>query len=402
MPMSHRSHDTPQHGITPESSAYHRQAPAGFLERAGVQYYRRLAARQQPTIRHTRIDDLPADAILQSKTRAVAVGAALVATLLGAASSAVPVWFQLRFEHQVDAGAFYSAWLGITLICTLLEFVALFWLSLWAVHRIAAITGHQPEEDDPYLPGDDAVPNLLARAALELPDPVVRYLGVDPMKYISKPKLLIVGFLYKAKIILTTVAAKFILQRLGGKVVSRVDLAWMSVPVAAVWNAIVMVQIVKEARLRLYGHRLAYYLVEEVMTDAFLARLSPLAREGAIRAISTMMVMTQSHHPNMLILLYQFSRDLKIQDQSDYDDWALFLDVLQQVKPEERFFLLDVLSVAAAFDGSLSKLEKQQLPLAFGSHTLDYMDRIRRLRDCMVSGQIHAAKLACQLDFLPG
>ena len=52
--------------------------------------------------------------------------------------------------------------------------------------------------------------------------------------------------------------------------------------------------------------------------------------------------------------------------------------------------------------GHLSQLEKQQLPQAFGAHTLDYMNRIRRLRDCMVSGQIHAAKQLCQLDYLAG
>ena len=57
------------------------------------------------------------------------------------------------------------------------------------------------------------------------------------------------------------------------------------------------------------------------MTDEFASRLSAFAREGAIRAISTMMVMTQSYHPNMLILLYQFSRDLAVEDKSDYDDW---------------------------------------------------------------------------------
>ena len=72
--------------------------------------------------------------------------------------------------------------------------MAFFWLSLMAVHRISTITGHSTDEDDPYLPGDDAIPNLLARAALELPDPVVRYLGVDPMKHISKSKLFLVGF----------------------------------------------------------------------------------------------------------------------------------------------------------------------------------------------------------------
>jgi hypothetical protein len=386
-----------------KSPKYPREEPAGFLERVGVQYYRRLAATRQTSVRgFSGIDELPPDLVLQSQTRKVAIWASLLAALLGVASSAPPVWFEIRFHDQLDAGAFYSAWLGIIVTCSLIEFVALFWLSLMAVHQISAIIGHHAEEDDPYLPGDDAISNLLARAALELPDPVVRYLGVDPMKHISRPKLLIVGFLYKAKVILTTVAAKFILQRFGGKLVSRVGLAWVSVPVSALWNVIVMYQVLKEARLRLYGHRLAYYLIKDVVTDEFASQLSPLAREGAIRAISTMMVMTRSYHPNMLILLYQFSRDLEAGDQSNYDDWDSFMHLLQQVRAKERFFLLDLLSVAAAFDGKVSKLQKQQLPLAFGEHADNYMARIQRLQNHLASGQIHAARRECQLDFLPG
>ena len=348
------------------------------------------------------LEELPPDWVLQSRTRLVALWASLLAASFGAASSALPVWFELRFAQNLDAGAYYTSWIILTLVCTLIEFIALFWLSLFAVHRISDITGHRPEEDDPYLPGDDAVSNLLARAALELPDPIVRYLGVDPMKHISQSRLFIVGLLYKAKVILTTVAAKFILQRFGGKMVSRVGLAWVSVPVAALWNAIVMYQVIKEARLRLYGHRLAYWLVEDVVTDEFAGRLSPFAREGAIRAISTMMVMTQSYHPNMLILLYQFSRDLAVDDKSDYDDWDVFIALLERLTPEERFFLLDLLSVAATFDGKVSKLQRQQLPQAFGEHTQLYMERIQRLQDYLISGQIHAARSECQLDFLPG
>lgn len=397
-------HESPPTAIKPiAQSPYTRESAPGFLERTGVQYYRRLAAaRSRPTGSVTRLDDLPPDTVLQTRTRNTAVGAALLAAGFGMASSAVPVWFELRYFHQIDAGAYYSAWLAITLSCTLLEFVALFWLSLQAVHRIAAITGHRPEEDDPYLPGDDAVPNLLARAALELPDPVVRYLGVDPLKQISRPRLLLVGVLYKAKVVLTSVAAKFILQRLGGKFVSRVGLAWVSVPVTALWNAIVMYRVAQEARLRLYGHRLAYYLVEEVMTDDFIRRLSPAAREGAIRAISTMLVMTQSHHPNMLMLLYQFSRDLAVHDQNNYDDWPVFLAVLQSVSPGERGFLLDLLCIAAAFDGHLSRLERRQLPQAFGAQSADYLARIRRLRDHLLAGRIHAAQQECPLDVVPG
>ena len=390
--------------VTPlKDQRYDRAEPPGFLERAGVQYYRRLTdSRRAITQSGLRLDELPSDSLLQSRMRLVGIWACLFAALLGAASSAIPVWFEYHQTHQLDGAAFYSAWIAITLGSTLIEFAVLFWLSLMAVHRISAITGHSTEEDDPYLPGDDAIPNLLARAALELPDPVVRYLGVDPMKYISRSRLLIIGFLYKAKVLLSTVAAKFILQRFGGKMVSRVGLAWVSVPVAAIWNAIVMYQVLREARLRLYGHRLAYYLIRDVMTEEFSSQLSPLAREGAIRAISTMMVMTQSYHPNMLILLYQFSRDLDVRDQSNYDDWDHFIDVLCQVDERERFFLLDLLSIAAAFDGKLSKLQKQRLPEAFGEYTPPYMARIERLRYHLVSGHINEATRDCQLDFLPG
>jgi hypothetical protein len=115
-----------------------------------------------------------------------------------------------------------------------------------------------------------------------------------------------------------------------------------------------------------------------------------------------MMVMTQSYHPNMLILLYQFSRDLDVRDQSNYDDWDRFMEVLRQVGAEERFFLLDLLSIAAAFDGKVSRLQKQHLPEAFGEFTHLYMDRIQRLRHHLVSGEIHAARRECRLDFLPG
>lgn len=79
------------------------------------------------------------------------------------------------------------------------------------------------------------------------------------------------------------------------------------------------------------------------MTDEFARRLSPAAREYAIRAISTMMVLTQNYHPNMLILLYQFSRDLAVEDQSNYHDWDALIPLLDRVTPDERFFLLNLL-----------------------------------------------------------
>jgi hypothetical protein len=63
---------------------------------------------------------------------------------------------------------------------------------------------------------------------------------------------------------------------------------------------------------------------------------------------------------------------------------------------------LDLLSVSAAFDGQLSKLEKHHLPEAFKELTNVYMERTEKLTVCLLQGQLHAAKVLCTLDFDPG
>jgi hypothetical protein len=386
-----------------DKQTYTREEPAGFIERAGVRYYRRLFEKSATGEAETiRIDNLPPDNTLRFLSRDISHFAAVVAFFIGACTSLATVWIVANYSHTLDTGAYYALLIGATLLLVIIEFGVLFWLSLRTVHVIACLTQHHRDADDPFLPGDDAVSNLLARAALELPDPVVHYLGVDPLKYVSKPKLFLVGFLYKAKVFLTSVAAKFLLRRMAGKLVLRIGLAWVSVPVAGIWNALVMYRVAREARLRLFGHRLVSYLIDDLLTEEFVVQLSKQAKEGAIRAISTMMVMTQNYHPNMLMLLVKFSETLAIEDQGDYDDWPKFVWLLSQVTAAERYFLLDLLCVAAAFDAHLSSLQRQQLPLVFGEYTDQYMHRIKDLKGLMLTGRIHAAKELCRLDFQPG
>ncbi len=384
-------------------TSYSRERPAGFLERAGVFYYRRLASQADTgEAESVRIDDLPPDHTLRFLSRDIAHFAALGAFFIGASVSLATVWIEANYAQTMESADYYALLIGTTLLFALVEFGVLFWVSLRTVHIIACMTQHHRANDDPLLPGDDAVSNLLARAALELPDPVVHYLGVDPLKYVSRPKLLVFGLLYKGKVLLSTVAAKFLLRRLGGKLALRLGFAWVSVPIAGLWNALVMYRVAREARLRLFGHRLVHYLTDEILTDEVLGRLSATAKEGAIRAISTMMAMTQNYHPNMLMLLVRFSETLACEDRSDYDDWSVFVPLLDRVTTAERYFLLDLLSVAAAFDAHLSVLERQRLPQVFGEFTDCYMARIRTLKNLLLSGRIHAAKDLCRLDFHPG
>ncbi len=386
-----------------KNSRYVRQEPPGFLEKAGVEYYRHLAKNTGiDKMAALTIDDLPPDEILRSIAENMTLLAAIIAFSVGALTTVVTVWVEWKFAGQLGDLAYYALYGGVVLLMLCVELVVLFWLGLKTVHGLACLTGHHRASDDPYLPSDDTVPNILARAALEVPDPIIHYLGIDPLKYISKSRLLMVGILYKAKVLLSSLLVKFVLVRMLGKGSLRLSFIWISIPVTGIWDAITMYKVAREARLRLFGNRLAQYIVSEIMTPELINNLSPKTKEGAVRAVANMVVLAQNYHPNMLILLVKLSETLDIQEESDYDDWDEFIALLADVSPEEKYLLLDLLSIAAAFDGRLSKLEQHYLPMAFGDLNDIYMQRIEQLKHLLLTGQLHAAKELCKLDFIPG
>ncbi|MCB1317562.1 MAG: hypothetical protein KDK27_16475, partial [Leptospiraceae bacterium] len=293
-------------------------------------------------------------------------------------------------------------WVGaVTAILTGAEFVVLFLVSIRAVFFIARITGHNKLHMQQANPGVQ-IPNLLARAALEIPDPVRHVLGIDPLSRVSRRKMILIGLLYKLKVFASNVLGKLILKRFIGKGVLRVSAAWISVPITGFWNAFVVWKVAREARLRLFGNLLANYMVNDVITEDKLNRLSPRARIACIRAVGNSVVLTQNAHPNMIILMIQLCKLLKITRGENLDSWEHFLADLDAVEAHERFFILDLLSISTAFDGKLSRLERKTLPEAFQEHTEIYFKRIAQLRDLMVNGRLYRARELCQLDFEPG
>jgi hypothetical protein len=163
-----------------------------------------------------------------------------------------------------------------------------------------------------------------------------------------------------------------------------------------------MFKVAKEARLRLFGSRLAHHIADEIMQPELMDKLSDNAKEAAIRAVATMMVLSQNHHPNMLVLLVKLCETFDIKDSQEYDNWADFLALLKQLPLPERYFVLDLLCVSAAFDGHLSRLEREHLPQAFAEYTDVYMQRIQELIAALLSGRLHQAKDLCKLDFEAG
>nr|MBP6432041.1 hypothetical protein [Ferruginibacter sp.] len=247
-----------------------------------------------------------------------------------------------------------------------------------------------------------SVKNILARTALELPDPELKILGIDPFKRISKKNLFVLGLLYKAKILLTNLVAKYGLRFIAGKTIFGVSVLYEALFVEAFWNSVVIVRVIKEARLRLFGFALANRIANDTIKEKELQQLSPLAKVGCLRAIGNAVVMTKNYHPNMIILLFRFQQMLNITEENKYDDWNLFLETLDKVSVNERNFLLDLFTVSAAFDGKLSDLENENLKAAYGKDYEMYHPRLLQLTHCLKEGKLNEALSLCKLDFVVG
>jgi hypothetical protein len=370
----------------------------GFYERIGLWYFKRLAAKDN---RRGKVYDLvdDDDRLVWAVRRVTYLGA-LVAFTVGGISAGGSVYTELIFEGASPV-VLYGWLAGVTIVLTAIEFAVLFWISIRTVFYIARITGHNRISDDGSMLAS-FIPNLLARAALEIPDPVTSILGIDPLARVSKRKLLLIGLLYKGKIMLSNVLAKLFLRRVLGKSILRVSVSYIAVAITGLWNMLVLLKVVREARLRLFGNLIANHLVEQTITEEKLEKLSERARIGCLQAVGNSVVINQRYHPNMLILALRLAELLEVKGGSRFDDWDEFIATLDAVTEPERYFLLDLLCVATAFDGKISRMEKRILHKAFREHTELYFARIYRLKKLMLSGRLNEAIKECDLDFQPG
>jgi hypothetical protein len=273
---------------------------------------------------------------------------------------------------------------------------------LKAVYEVSDLINLHASEKDLERDGLFSVKHILARTALELPDPELKILGIDPFKRISKKNLLVLGLLYKAKIFVTNMVVKYGLVYTAGNTILGIPILYEALPVECFWNCVVIKRVVHEARLRLFGFALANEIGKTVVNDGLIKKLSPEARIGCLRAIGNAVVMAQNYHPNMIILLIRFQQIMEVNTTDKYDDWGLFLDTLKKVSPAERHFLLDLFTVAAAFDGRLSHLETESLRSAYGDEYDVYYPRLIRLTTHLRQGKLNAALAECKLDFKAG
>jgi len=341
------------------------------------------------------------DAQITKRTKRITWKGIILSSIVGIVCVFPTVWVDVYFENK--PWSVHYGWVTVvTILSIVIEFYLLFIIALKAVYQVSKIINIHATEDELVENELFSVKNILARAALELPDPELKILGIDPFKRVNKKNLLVLGLLYKAKILLTNLVSKYALRLISDKTIFGVSILYEALFVEAFWNGVVIVRVIKEARLRLFGFALANKIALETLNENDLQQLSPLAKVGCLRAIGNAVVMTKNYHPNMIILLFRFQQMLHITKENKYDDWNLFLETLNTVSEKERNFLLDLFTVSAAFDGKLSDLEEENLKTVYGKDYGIYHPRLVKLTACLKEGKLNEALSLCKLDFVVG
>ena len=325
--------------------------------------------------------------------------------LFSALAGLICVWPTV-YIGVVEAGEpwyIQYTWIGaVNLVSILVELYLLFLIALRCVHAVSELINIHSHKKDFLQNGPFSITNILARTALEIQDPELHILGIDPFKRVSKLNLLLLGLLYKCKIFLTNLVAKWLLLYMVGPTFHGISINYIALPVECFWNAVVILRVVKEARLRLFGFSLANHVADHILHDGVVDQLSEETRIASLRAIGNAVVLARDYHPNMIVLLLRFQSILHMNQEHRYDDWNLFLSSLRAAGKEDRFFLLNLFTIAVAFDGRITHVEAENMGVAYGEYYALYRPRLIALTQCLHEGRLNAAAALCKIDFTPG
>ena len=363
-----------------------------FLESIGLKYFQRIS-NQFTSKNCIKFNDIPSDNVLNVVSHNVMLTSVIIAVLVGALTTIPAVWFQYFYHDSFDTFYFYLILSIVTVFFLIIEVGVLYWLSMRAVYTLAYLTGFK--ENDSSIPTQYDIEKIMVRSALELEDPVIEYLGINPHKYVSKKWLLVRTLLYKAKIVLSTLIIRIVLKKLALRFGLRMSFLWITIPVTAIWDGVVMFRVIKDAKLRLFGYHLSRYIAEEIITDKFLKNYSSAVQEGAIRAISTVVILSKNYHPNSISLLLRLNQHLEINQEKDYDDLEKFLKYLETTTPKEKHLLRTLSAISAVFDGEINRGERTALKRIFANEE-KYMDFAKELKELLLEGSIHQSAHICE------
>jgi hypothetical protein len=240
---------------------------------------------------------------------------------------------------------------GVSALAAVLEIAFLSWDALRTAHALANAAGVSwdgHEEREQTLA-------VLARAALEVANPIESDVGVNPLKETPRWRLVLAGVAYKLKVSATNIVLKLIVRRALGRAAVRTWLHFLSVPVTAAWNAVVCARVLREVRVRVLGPSLVDDVVARLLPEG--APISAGLADAAPRAVAVAIVKSADLHPNLERLLRAVLARCGA-SPPDIDDTGAFVRARAALTDAERARVTALCRVAIVLDAKIPRRER--------------------------------------------
>lgn len=244
-------------------------------------------------------------------------------------------------------------WFGFLLtFWTFIEFYLLFKLGFLLAYRMAELAEIElANEPELYTP----LPSMLARIVLEIPDPRILLYGIDPYKHLDKRAAFFSTLLYKSKVFLSNISAKFLLKAFIGRSGLRYWVEFISGPITGIWDSVTTYIILKELQKRIITRKIANLLLGELNSKIF----SDIGFNQIIRTVAIAIVFTKTFHPNFEYLLLRLVGQLESRDHlENLDDWEIWTFQFQKLTDLENDKNLKLFAILSAFDGKINTEEE--------------------------------------------
>ena len=244
----------------------------------------------------------------------------------------------------------------IAILATIVEVSYLYVLGVRTIHelsektektRLAAIQDQSWEFD-------------LTRLALEIPFSTNPVFGIDPMREASPLKTLMISLAYKAKISISSFVAKALIKRVLGRSAARSIIELATVPIFAVWNALIFVWVLRKVRMVLIGPRLIRELAllafpnsDYTPNDGF--------QESMATALGVLIVQKGELHPNAARLLDYLVQSFGLKAGQFSDKREVLYEQISRLDPQDQLRLFRSCLLVAVLDGNYKKREENIL-----------------------------------------
>jgi hypothetical protein len=360
-----------------------------LLERLGIKYFQRLEYSNDAKD-ETLLENIPSDKILDAISDVIVKNSTIIAFLIGAIVTIPLVFFEVAYYDKISFFEYIFQFGLLSLISLIVELLLLYWLTLQSIYALLHLIGKYPNRDK-SIPKAYMIDRVLIRAALELEEPILEYMGVDPRKKLSKAELFFMAFLYKLKVALSSFVAKKVLKAVLPRLGARTAvMPFVGVFIVAFWDAYVLNRSIKDARLRLFGHYFSRYLIDNIVIKKINNPESQIDIEGAVRAIASIMALSKSNHPNNVILLVMLDNYIdssrEIKEPDSLDEYKRYLAKLDE---QDQHYLKVLSVITAVLDSKITKEEKEALLSICQDKKGYYLKLLKKMRELLNKGRIH-------------